>query len=192
MRTKTPRGYGEPAAVVTSRIGFQSLSYALGVSALVLAGASYVTGLGAAGVIDATLRVFGATFITGFAGLVVAALFCWARVQNAVTADDRRFWLGTGMHVAGGLATLALTYTLLGISLGIGELAEQDLNPETVRTIVRKLTGHFSLAFLTTVVGLPTAAALRALLWITAADIDRKATARLAIAPPSDDDGESP
>jgi hypothetical protein len=38
-----------------------------------------------------------------------------------------------------------------------------------VQDIIRSLTGHFSLAFMTTVIGLPSAAALRALLLITEA-----------------------
>ena len=192
MQTNARRGRDGATAVTLPRSGLQSLSYALGLLVLSLVGGTYVTGQAAVEMVDAALRMFGATFIAAFAGLILTALFCCVRVRNAVTADDRRFWLGAGMHAASGVATLALTYTLLGISLGIGELAEQDLNPETVRAIVRELTGHFSLAFLTTVVGLPTAAALRALLWITAADIDRKATDRPAIAPPLDDHGEHP
>jgi hypothetical protein len=68
---------------------------------------------------------------------------------------------------ANGIATLALTYTLLGISLGVGTLAEQELTPETVRHVIRGLTSQFSLAFMTTVVGLPTAAVLRTLLVVT-------------------------
>jgi len=62
---------------------------------------------------------------------------------------------------------LALTYTLLGISLGIGGLAEQTLTPDTVQEVIRSLTAKFSLAFLTTVIGLPTAALLRAILMVS-------------------------
>jgi len=63
--------------------------------------------------------------------------------------------------------TLALTYTLLGISLGIGTLAGQELTPETVRGVIQDLTANFSRAFLTTVIGLPVSAALRAVLVVT-------------------------
>jgi hypothetical protein len=192
MRTRTARGRGEPIGGTLSRSGIQCLSYALGLLVLGLAATTYLTGQDTTEVIAGTVRIFGTTFLAAFAGLVLGALFCWIRLQDKVTADDRQFWLGAGMHAASGVATLALTYTLLGISLGIGELADQDLNPETVRAIVRELTGHFSLAFLTTVVGLPTAAALRALLWITASNIERKGAVRPALAPPSDSHGESP
>ena len=76
-------------------------------------------------------------------------------------------WLESGLHGANGVSTLALTYTLLGISLGIGTLSEQELTPDTVQTVISQLTDHFSLAFMTTVVGLPTSAALRALMLIS-------------------------
>ena len=83
-------------------------------------------------------------------------------------AAGQAVWFDAGLHAANGIATLALTYTLLGISLGIGTLADQELTPDTVQSVIRSLTAHFSLAFLTTVVGLPSAAAMRALIGITA------------------------
>ena len=49
-------------------------------------------------------------------------------------------------------------------------MAKQELNPETVQDIIKNLTQHFSMAFMTTVVGLPIAAAAQALVGIT----DRK------------------
>ena len=85
----------------------------------------------------------------------------------ATQSVDCGFWTEAGLQAANGIATLALTYTLLGISLGIGTLAEQELTPETVRHVIRGLTSQFSLAFMTTVVGLPTAAILRTLLVVT-------------------------
>lgn len=80
---------------------------------------------------------------------------------------DAVFWLEVGVQAANGVTTLALTFTLLGISLGIGGLAGQPLTPETVQPIIRQLTADFSLAFMTTVVGLPVSAGLRAALLIT-------------------------
>jgi hypothetical protein len=78
------------------------------------------------------------------------------------------------MHAANGVATLALTYTLLGISLGIGQLAHEELTPATVQVVIRGLTEQFSLAFLTTIVGLPTAAVLRALIEVTRARVESR------------------
>ena len=76
-------------------------------------------------------------------------------------------WLEAGLQAANGITTLALTYTLLGISLGIGMLAERSLSPETVQGIVQDLTAQFSMAFLTTVIGLPLSAVLRTLLLVS-------------------------
>ena len=89
------------------------------------------------------------------------------------------FWNETGEHAANAVATLALTYTLLGISLGIGTLADQELTPQTIQPVIRGLTEHFSLAFMTTVVGLPTAAILRAIVAITNVHLTSAQTASL-------------
>jgi len=67
---------------------------------------------------------------------------------------------------ANAIATPALAYTLLGISLGIGSLAGQDLNPDTVSAIIPVRTENVSMAFMTTVVGLPVSAVLRAVLLV--------------------------
>ena len=55
----------------------------------------------------------------------------------------------------------------LGISLGIGSLAGQDLTPDTIQSVIRTMTANFSLAFMTTVIGLPVSALLRSLLIVT-------------------------
>ena len=105
------------------------------------------------------------------AALILTTAFSWVRMRHdgkeGGNPDKRDFWFETGMQAANGVTTLALTYTLLGISLGIGSLATQELTPETIQPIVRSLTANFSLAFMTTVIGLPASALLRALLQIT-------------------------
>ena len=78
-----------------------------------------------------------------------------------------RTWFETGVQSANAIATLALTYTLLGISLGIGSLSGHELNYTTIPNIIKNLTMHFSMAFMTTVIGLPVSAVLRSLLLIT-------------------------
>ena len=91
-------------------------------------------------------------------------LFCWTRYR-AFGPVVGHIWLEGGLHAANAVSTVTLTYTLLGI----GTLADQDLTPDTVQGVIRALTNHFSLAFMTTVIGLPAAAALRELLLITEA-----------------------
>ena len=42
-----------------------------------------------------------------------------------------------------------------------------ELTPETIQPVIRKMTSNFSLAFMTTVVGLPVSAVLRSLIVVT-------------------------
>lgn len=159
--------------------GARSLSVFLGLAAIVLAGSAIFTTHKPAEIANWALDVFGITFIVLLSGLVFLTLFSWVRygqekAQNFKVDNKARVWMETGLHAANGISTLALTYTLLGISLGIGTLADQNLNPDTVQGIIRGLTEHFSLAFLTTVVGLPISAALRALLLVTEANYEKE------------------
>lgn len=153
--------------------GMRSLSYVLGGVVLALTGAVALTSWQAGQIAAWALDVFGISFVVMLTALILATVFSALRMAAARDKGTQNLWHETGQHAANGVATLALTYTLLGISLGIGSLAEQDLNPETVNTVIRGLTEHFSLAFLTTVVGLPTAAVLRALVSIGAAQVAR-------------------
>ncbi|GAB6052785.1 hypothetical protein JCM17960_16050 [Magnetospira thiophila] len=155
--------------------GSRVVSYLIGGLTLTLAIAVWVTARDPGALAAWTVNVFGGTFLVLLTGLIFVSLFAWTRMgQSRFDPTARALWLETGLHGAGGVATLALTYTLFGISLGIGTLADQTLSPETVGGIIRELTRHFSMAFLTTVVGLPVSALLRALLLITDRRLDAK------------------
>jgi len=148
--------------------GSQAASYLLG--GLVLATAVAVTLLSQdiTAITGWALDVLGAGFLVLLATLVFTTLFSLVRMNGVGTRQgDREYWYAVGMQAANGVTTLALTFTLLGISLGIGSLAGQNLTPDTVQGVIRDLTANFSLAFMTTVVGLPVSAALRALLVIS-------------------------
>ena len=146
--------------------GNQTLSYVLGGGVLLLAVTAAVSSMDPAELAAQAQRMFGGTFIFLMGSLIFAAVYCWVRILR----DPRNpVWLEGGLQAANGVTTLALTYTLFGISLGIGTLAEQELTPETVQSVVTELTANFSLAFMTTVIGLPTSAVLRTLLTVTAA-----------------------
>ncbi|MCW9035538.1 MAG: hypothetical protein OQJ97_15065 [Rhodospirillales bacterium] len=162
------------AVLSMAETGSRSLSFLLGILVLGLAIAVGTTSLDPSSIAAWALKVFGVTFILLIGGLVFTALFSWVRYCQAQKYDGGQVWLETGMHAANGVSTVALTYTLLGISMGIGTLADQQLNPETVQIIIAGLTEHFSLAFLTSVIGLPLAAALRALLMITEARCEKE------------------
>jgi hypothetical protein len=146
----------------------RGMAYLLGMAVLALAAGVAFTSLGPADVGAWALEIFGVTFLFLLSALVLMAFVCWVRLCDC--PDDpgrRRIWAEAGLHAANGVSTLALTFTLLGISLGIGTLADQALTPQTIQVVVRDLTAQFSLAFMTTVVGLPVSAALRALIGIT-------------------------
>lgn len=151
--------------------GSRAVSTLLGGVAIALAVAALFTSASAAEIASWAHEVLGWSFVALLGSLVFVALFAWSRMISApageVGADD--VWPEIGIQAANGVMTLALTYTLLGISLGIGSLAGQDLTPDTVQTVIRKMTANFSLAFMTTVVGLPVSAALRSLLIVTLA-----------------------
>lgn len=147
--------------------GSQAASYLLGGAAVVLAVAAVATSAGAGDVTDWIRDVLGFTFIALLGALIFIVLFCLARLNSGSGASENdRVWFQTGIQAANGITTLALTFTLLGISLGIASLAEHELSPETVREVIRDMTANFSLAFMTTVVGLPVSAVLRAILLI--------------------------
>ncbi len=167
--------------------GSRTLSVFLGVVVLGLFAAAAATSLDAGDIMRWAREVFGVTFLAALSALVITALHCWMRLEAPVAigaaigavvgaaVDATRF--ETGLQAANGIATLALTYTLLGISLGIGSLAGHDLGPETIQAVIGDLTRHFAMAFMTTVVGLPISAALRAMLMIKTRRIEAHAVA---------------
>lgn len=155
------------ALVRTLGHGSQAASYMLGGLVLVTALAVVLVSRDISEIAGWALDVLGAGFLALLAALVYAAFFSLVRMRRGdATEPDRLFWYEAGLQAANGVTTLALTFTLLGISLGIGSLAGQNLTPETVQGVIRDLTANFSLAFMTTVVGLPVSAALRAALVI--------------------------
>jgi hypothetical protein len=159
--------------------GSRALSYFLGVVVLVLALALAMGAPEPGAILAWAARVLGGVFLGLLTILVLATLYCWQRLLDRdLRPPQRQAWHEAGLHAANGIATLALTYTLFGISLGIGELAGQSLTPDTVQEVIRGLTERFSLAFMTTVIGLPTSALLRALLSISAAWVEAKTSAK--------------
>jgi len=157
--------------------GSRAASYMLG--SIVIAAALLVLSVSQdiSTVTNWALDVLGMGFISLLGGLIFITAFSLVRMLAAGEhKNEQDFWLGVGLQSANGVTTLALTFTLLGISLGIGGLAAQPLSPETVQAVIRDLTGNFSLAFMTTVIGLPVSAGLRALMTIAHGRLRRHAT----------------
>lgn len=151
----------------------QTTSYMLGGIVILLAATVMTTSLDLNDIASWAWDVLGLTFAVLLASLVFLSLYCLVKVHKARTGGKFHHpWLATGVQAANGIATLALTYTLLGISLGIGSLAGQTLTPDTIQGVIRDLTENFSMAFMTTVIGLPASAFLRSLLLIAEAQIE--------------------
>ena len=130
----------------------RTLSYVLGGAVILLALAVATTPLDARSVLTWVTDLFGPVFIFLYISLVLAAVYAWTRMQNSRHGSPAAaLWLETGLQAAAGLVTLALTFTLLGISLGIATLADQELTPATIQEVISALTQKFSLAFMTTV-----------------------------------------
>ena len=107
----------------------------------------------------------------GYSFLIITTfltLIAIISIINIINCESRRrkFWFETGLQVSNLISTLALTYTLLGISLGIGELSSSKLDIDTINQTISRLTQQFSMAFMTSVIGLPLSGLLRSILII--------------------------
>ena len=155
-----------------SQITSRSLSVFLGLSVIVIAATAIISEGSFNSVTHQALDLFGSSFIILLALLFFIVCFCWIKmVDNKFNKSTRAVWTELAEHAANGAATLALTYTLLGISLGISSLSNQELTADTIQTVIGGLTKHFSLAFMTTVVGLPISCLLRAVVCVTEANL---------------------
>ena len=115
--------------------------------------------------LDWGFSTLGTSFIVIFSILVFASLFCIFKL-NTSENNIKKFWLETGMQFSNSISIIALTFTLLGISLGIGELSSAKLDLNTINQTIGKLTEQFSMAFMTSVIGLPVSAIFKSALII--------------------------
>lgn len=148
----------------------RTISLLLGFGVLALAGMKAMTGWDVPTALTTANAMFGPVFLALYLGLVSIALAAWLKGRISAQPATQDPWWEAGMQAASGIATLALTFTLLGISIGIGGLSGTPLSPETVPDVIATLTEQFGRAFMTTIVGLPTSHVLRALLAINAAE----------------------
>ncbi len=135
---------------------------------IVLALASYMTNMTLFDLLSYVEQIFSYTFVALFLPLLLSAAYALGYIhRDEVSPAQKVFWYEVGQQAANGISTLALTFTLLGISVGIGTMSTQSLTPESVNQVIAVLTQQFSMAFMTTIVGLPTATLCRALLSIS-------------------------
>ncbi len=146
----------------------KTLGYGVGGLVIVMALAVYMTQMELSLMLAWFEKVFSISFVVIYLALMALGILAGIRLDCPAESD---YWFEVGQQAAGGVATLALTYTLLGLSMGIGSLADQQITPDSIQQIIQGLTGHFSTAFMTTVVGLPSANALRAFVSIRKAKL---------------------
>ena len=146
-----------------------ALGMILGAMAIIFAAISFATNMQLSDILSWMNKYFGITFTLLFTALLLVAIYAIVKINQRQSVI---FFAQVGAQAANGISTLALTFTLLGISLGIGALAEQSLTPQNVNAIISALTTQFSMAFMTTVVGLPVSTAVRACLSILLAKQD--------------------
>ena len=111
------------------------------------------------------ISVLGNTFIVFLLFLSITSIICIINVYS-VEESKKKLWFESGLQLSNLIATIALTYTLLGISLGIGELSASKLDVGTINQTISRLTNQFSMAFMTSVIGLPLSGILRSILVI--------------------------
>ena len=154
----------------------KNISNVLGVSGgvmiIALAAIGFVTKMQVSDIFKWVTQYFGLSFTIVFSALCVTSAYAIWQLKQGKTLV---FWQEVGLQAANGISTLALTFTLLGISLGIGSLSQQSLTPENINNVISILTTQFSMAFMTTIVGLPTATAIRA--WISIIAVKHLSTA---------------
>jgi hypothetical protein len=146
-----------------SRYFSSALITLIGIGIIFLAVVSYLTELPLQAIFSWLERVFSLAFVLLFTSLLTLGGYA---IMQLKSVEQANYWHEVGQQASNAISTLALTFTLLGISLGIGTLAEQPLTPENVQQMVSGLTKQFSMAFMTTVVGLPAATIIRALIAI--------------------------
>lgn len=156
------------SSILKSADSLQALSLMLGGVVIGLASFVMFTGQSSAAAVEWAFEVLGLPFLLLLASLVFAGLLCLVKLLATRAIPDsnkrdaqRTKWLQAGLQSCNGIATLALTFTLLGISLGIGRLSDGGLSPENINSVIADLTAYFSLAFMTSVIGLPLSAAMR-------------------------------
>ena len=153
----------------------QAMSLFLGLIVIIISLATFVTGMMPAQILGWGFEMLGGIFLLLLSALVITAMFCCVRLiespRQASSELERQKWLQAGLQACNGIATLALTFTLLGISLGIGQLSNSSLTPDSIDKVIASLTDDFSMAFLTSVIGLPLSAILRTVLIVLNASL---------------------
>ena len=159
-------------------LGGRAVTLVMGSMVILLAGFSFASSLPASAIFKWVVDILGLGFVSLTMILILVSIFSGMKLLETRGEDPsdaidgyRRKWLLSGLQACNGIATIALTFTLLGISLGIGSLSQGGLTPDTINDVIADLTQHFSMAFMTSVIGLPVSAVLRTILILVNATV---------------------
>ena len=149
-------------------LGFRVSAVLGGLVVIGLALILLVFGVSPKDLFSAAKDTLGVLFMVVAVGLVLTVMMAAAKILDTqLDRQSKSVWLYIGFHAANGIATVALTFTLFGISAGVGELAAGDLNIDNINTVIASLTEQFSMAFMTSVVGLPLSTLMRVVVGVT-------------------------
>jgi hypothetical protein len=147
---------------------FRVLAIFAGLIVILLALILFIFGIAPVSLFTIARDTLGMLFIGLSAGLLLVTMMAIAKIRDPNQERGRKTaWFQIGLHAANGIATVALTFTLFGISAGINQLAAGELDIDSVNDVVTGLTSQFSMAFLTSVIGLPLSALVRVVVVVT-------------------------
>ena len=146
----------------------RTLATLSGLLVILLALILFVFGIAPASLFTIARDAVGMLFMGLSGSLLLVTMMAITKMRDPhLEHGSKSAWFQIGLHAANGIATVALTFTLFGISAGINQLAAGELDIDSVNAVITGLTSQFSMAFLTSVVGLPLSALMRMVVVVT-------------------------
>ena len=146
----------------------RTLATLSGLLVILLALILFVFGIAPASLFTIARDTLGMLFMSLSASLLLVTMMAITKMREPhLEHGSKAVWFQIGVHAANGIATVALTFTLFSISAGINQLAAGELDIDSVNAVITGLTSQFSMAFLTSVVGLPLSALMRMVVVVT-------------------------
>ena len=125
---------------------FRVLAILAGLIVILLALILFIFGIAPVNLFTSARDTLGMLFMGLSAGLLLITMMAIAKLRDPSLEFGRKTaWFQLG-H-ANGIATVALTFTLFGISAGINQLAAGELDIDSVNAVITGLTSQFSMAF---------------------------------------------
>jgi len=129
--------YGSTALIFS---GVRALYWIVGSLIIAVAAVSLVTQMSVMEIMSLVNRHFGVTFITFYTALVVIGLFAVRQLWQRQSTYG--YWHELCLQTANGISTLALTFTLFGISMGISSLSPNPAIALSPLYLIRRSPPH--------------------------------------------------